>query len=338
MKACRKRPLNEMNVKAEIYNNVILSEANELMNKFLIILTLLLALLTTNAGAARREPSDYEKEIKKKSYSQWQAEQKKFWGNIFPYFHPTSEQIRQELKSDSRWAPYLELEESKGGAGPGVQTLNIPGPPWEVIQEGQPTTKPSTFPKGSFGAVELPAGVTLPARQPAAGQPPPVAPLEAPGTPAPEEKAIAPSSMGAGMRPPVPVPETPLIPGISPVRDTASAAVFEGTWIGRYQKLIEYFDPNTNQWNISENSLKDVPVELEMHKEGVLTYKMPQKEGQAEYRVSGDSLSIICEDVRVRGDYAVRREAEKRLILSTTRELVPDKMRVSLEFSLKPKQ
>lgn len=288
-----------------------------LLRNQLFILVLLSAFMTVSFVFADQEnkAGSFESKMKRKNFKQWVD----FY---FPYFRPTQAQLHEEWKKDPKWGPIFEDMENSSSVGGKVQTMDIPGLPLPPESNGKEAKKQG-LPKGSYMVVPIPEGVTVPPSSNTVGQP--VVQQDQPQLQPPLEEntnSMLPVPMG--------IVNENLIQPPTPEKS------YTGIWSGQYDKLIEYFDQASQSWKASENSLKDVPVELNFSPNGQLAYKMPEREGSASFSVRNGYLSIICPDVRVRGDYEVFQK-DSTLLLRTSRVLVKDKMRVSLEFKLAQK-
>ncbi|NOJ27957.1 MAG: hypothetical protein DA330_08125 [Nitrososphaera sp.] len=274
------------------------------------------SVLATDAERNKVEP--LEKQMKEKNLEQW-------FKYFVPFFNPTEAQLLEQLQKDPNSSPYYHPERFNVIIPDLGQTSSTSAA--EVSPPGASDGPVSKKPEGAYMAVVLPKGMSLPSSQGvqaggAASQE--SASSQQPISPAPvEQENVFPMSAPIGMN-------ENLIQLPTPEKNYA------GVWTGQYNKLIEYFDKASKSWKTSENSLRDVPVELNFSPNGQLSYKMPEREGSATFSARKGYLSIICPDVRVRGDYEVFQK-DSTLLMRTSRVLVKDKMRVSLEFKLASK-
>jgi hypothetical protein len=286
---------------------------------------LLLGFLVANHGFvfAEEKTSSFSELLKtkyqNKSYRQW-------INYVFPYVAPTEAELKEQLKNDPQWGAFYSSE---------ISTPQAPLPEQSLPAVSETSRVPaklvSTKPEGALMAVRIPKGMSLPSSPTGAiGQQPIVEPRAQGSVGLTKPTASAPSI--------TPVTGGPIIQEEAPSSPVAEKIQQEtpyiGIWTGQYQKLIEYYDPATETWKASENSLRDIPVELKLDEKGLLTYKMPEREGTASYVFKNEVFSIICEDIRVRGDYSILEHDAQKFNFQMSRVLVKDKMRTSMEFRL----
>jgi hypothetical protein len=277
---------------------------------YIIVLFICLGALSSSYAEQEKKVESIQAQIKSKNLEQWF----KFY---VPFFNPTEAQLQEKLKNDPKSSLYYHPENFNTiipGPGQGLDTSQANIPSDQV---------PSGKPKDAWVAVVIPKGMSLP-ESPANTQG-----VQSQEISQPQEQTAQIQEGSFQMSAPVNTNGN-LIQLPTPEKNYA------GVWTGQYNKLIEYFDKATESWKASENSLRDVPVELNFNSNGQLAYKMPEREGSATFSARKGYLSIICPDVRVRGDYEVFQK-DSTLLMRTSRVLVKDKMRVSLEFKLASK-
>ena len=222
------------------------------------------------------------------------------WINYYvPFFTPTEAQLKQKLQNDPEWKMYFERE---------PQGLNTD----EIILRKAPERKPlqnnkemkkDQKPEGALFAVAIPKRGEMP------------------------QAIVVPKSV-MDIQSKDSLKE---IQKTEPVKQTKDSLL--GVWTGRYNKLIEYYDPQTKQWNESKSSLKEQNIKLEIQQDGQLSYVLPDREGSAVYNYNDQKLTIDCEDVRMRGEYDTNLN-DGKIDLKTTRILIKDKMRTTIQMSL----
>lgn len=287
---------------------------------FVIFLFICFGMISSADAAQERKVESLEEQVKSKNLQQWI----KYY---VPFFNPTEAELQERLRNDPKSSPYYHPEKFQGvnlgDSVEGQSTENLPAAGAMNVEAKQ---KPG-LPKDAYVAVVIPKGMSLP--QQAVN----TKGVQSQDMPQTQQQVIPLSPQSEGVSFPMAAPMNTngnLIQPPTPEKNYA------GIWTGQYNKLIEYFDKASESWKPSENSLRDVPVELNFSSNGQLAYKMPEREGSATFSVRNGYLSIFCSDVRVRGDYEVFQK-DSSLLMRTSRVLVKDKMRVSLEFKLASK-